>query len=111
MGFDQYHELPQELAQEVRTFVWTIKSFIEETKSIDWFEQHWANLTYSSSTYPGVASIALPIAMLSAVSFSESLCTQRRRDPRFINLISWGGSNDSFAPGFSDPAKAKLFTT
>ena len=39
MGFDQYHEPPAELSQEVRTFARIIKSMIEEAEAIDWYEQ------------------------------------------------------------------------
>jgi hypothetical protein len=39
MGFDQYHEPPQELSQEVRTFARMIQSLIEEAEAIDWYEQ------------------------------------------------------------------------
>lgn len=39
MGFDQYHEPPDELSQEVRTFARMIKSLIEEAEAIDWYEQ------------------------------------------------------------------------
>ena len=39
MGFDQYHEPPQELPQLVRTFARMIKSMIEEAEAIDWYEQ------------------------------------------------------------------------
>jgi uncharacterized protein len=39
MGFDQYHEPPGELSQEVRTFARMIKSLIEEAEAIDWYEQ------------------------------------------------------------------------
>jgi uncharacterized protein len=39
MGFDQYHEPPQELPQRVRTFARMIKSLIEEAEAIDWYEQ------------------------------------------------------------------------
>lgn len=39
MGFDQYHEPPKELTQEVRTFARMIKSLIEEAEAIDWYEQ------------------------------------------------------------------------
>lgn len=39
MGFDQYHEPPQELSQEVRTFARMIKGVIEEAEAIDWYEQ------------------------------------------------------------------------
>lgn len=39
MGFDQYHEPPEELSQKVRTFARMIKSMIEEAEAIDWYEQ------------------------------------------------------------------------
>lgn len=42
MGFDQYHEPPEELPQEVRTFARMIKSLIEEAEAIDWYEQRLA---------------------------------------------------------------------
>ena len=39
MGFDQYHEPPSELPEEVRTFARMITSLIEEAEAIDWYEQ------------------------------------------------------------------------
>jgi hypothetical protein len=42
MGFDQYHEPPEELPQQVRTFARMIKSLIEEAEAIDWYEQRLA---------------------------------------------------------------------
>ena len=39
MGFDQYHEPPQELSQEVRTFARMIASLIEEAEAINRYEQ------------------------------------------------------------------------
>jgi hypothetical protein len=39
MGFDQYHEPPNELPEEVRTFARMITSLIEEAEAIDWYEQ------------------------------------------------------------------------
>jgi uncharacterized protein len=42
MGFDQYHEPPEELPQAVRTFARMIKSLIEEAEAIDWYEQRLA---------------------------------------------------------------------
>ena len=42
MGFDQYHEPPQELPQRVRTFARMIQSLIEEAEAIDWYEQRLA---------------------------------------------------------------------
>ncbi|MGJ7033447.1 ferritin family protein [Niabella hirudinis] len=39
MGFDQYHEPPEELSQPVRTFARMIQSLIEEAEAIGWYEQ------------------------------------------------------------------------
>ncbi len=39
MGFDQYHEPPEELSQEIRTFARMMLSLIEEAQAIDWYEQ------------------------------------------------------------------------
>ncbi len=39
MGFDQYHEPPEELSAETRTFARTITSLIEEAEAIGWYEQ------------------------------------------------------------------------
>jgi hypothetical protein len=39
MGFDQYHEPPSELTEEVRTFARMITSVIEEAEAISWYEQ------------------------------------------------------------------------
>jgi hypothetical protein len=42
MPFDQYHEPPNELPQETRTFARMIASVIEEADAIDWYEQRLA---------------------------------------------------------------------
>src|SRR4051794_15682381 len=39
MGFDQYHEPPEELSSEVRTFARMITSLTEEAEAIGWYEQ------------------------------------------------------------------------
>lgn len=39
MGFDQYHEPPEELSQEVRTFARMLTSLTEEAEAIGWYEQ------------------------------------------------------------------------
>jgi hypothetical protein len=39
MGFDQYHEPPEELSQDTRTFARMIQSLIEEAEAIGWYEQ------------------------------------------------------------------------
>lgn len=42
MGFDQYHEPPEELPQETRTLARMLISLIEEAEAIDWYEQRLA---------------------------------------------------------------------
>jgi hypothetical protein len=39
MAENQYHEPPNELAQETRTFARMIQSLIEEAEAIGWYEQ------------------------------------------------------------------------
>jgi hypothetical protein len=39
MGFDQYHEPPEELSDETRTFARMIVALIEEAEAINWNEQ------------------------------------------------------------------------
>lgn len=39
MGFHQYHEPPEELSQETRTFARMITSLTEEAEAIGWYEQ------------------------------------------------------------------------
>ena len=39
MAFDQYHEPPGELTQEIRTFARISVSLVEEAQAIDWYEQ------------------------------------------------------------------------
>ena len=42
MPFDQYHEPPQELSEEARTFARICASLIEEAEAIGWYEQRLA---------------------------------------------------------------------
>jgi hypothetical protein len=42
MGFEQYHEPPEELSAEVRTFARMCASLIEEAEAIGWYEQRLA---------------------------------------------------------------------
>ncbi len=39
MTTDQYHEPPEELSEETRTFARMITSLIEEADAINWYEQ------------------------------------------------------------------------
>ena len=42
MGFDQYHEPPEELPQEIRSYARMVMSLIEEAEAIDWYQQRMA---------------------------------------------------------------------
>lgn len=42
MGFDQYHEPPQELSEDTRTYMRVIQSLIEKAEAIDWYTQRLA---------------------------------------------------------------------
>jgi hypothetical protein len=42
MGFDQYHEPPEELSQETRTLARMFASLTEEAEAINWYEQRLA---------------------------------------------------------------------
>jgi uncharacterized protein len=42
MGFDQYHEPPEELPQATRTFARLCASLTEEAEAIGWYEQRLA---------------------------------------------------------------------
>jgi uncharacterized protein len=39
MGFDQYHEPPEELSASTRTFARMMMGVIEEAEAINWYEQ------------------------------------------------------------------------
>lgn len=39
MGFHQYHEPPEELSAQTRTFARMITSLTEEAEAIGWYEQ------------------------------------------------------------------------
>ena len=39
MSFDQYHEPPEELSAEIRTFARMMRGLTEEAEAIDWYEQ------------------------------------------------------------------------
>jgi uncharacterized protein len=37
MGFDQYHEPPDEFSEETRTYVRVTQPLIEEAEAINWY--------------------------------------------------------------------------
>lgn len=42
MGFDQYHEPPEELSEKTRTLVRMFASLTEEVEAINWYQQRLA---------------------------------------------------------------------
>jgi len=42
MGFDQYHDPPEELSAETRSYVRVLQSLIEEAEAINWYTQRLA---------------------------------------------------------------------
>jgi hypothetical protein len=42
MGFDQYHEPPEDLSEETRTYARVLQSLIEEAEAISWYTQRLA---------------------------------------------------------------------
>ena len=42
MGFDQYHEPPEELSEATRTYIPVIQSLVEEAEANDWYAQRLA---------------------------------------------------------------------
>ena len=53
MGFDQYHEPPDELPEHTRTFARLCASLTEEAEAIGWYEQRLAAGTYGLSLESG----------------------------------------------------------
>lgn len=49
MGFDQYHEPPEELSAQTRTFARLCASLTEEAEAIGWYEQRLAVETDSEA--------------------------------------------------------------
>jgi hypothetical protein len=50
MGFDQYHEPPEEMSAEARTFARMIASLTEEAEAIGWYAQRIALETDPEAT-------------------------------------------------------------
>ena len=59
MGFDQYHEPPEELPAETRTFARLCASLEEESQAIGWYQQRLA-------VEPDAEGSRLPSAVTSA---------------------------------------------
>jgi len=58
MGFDQYHEPPEELSAETRTFARMCANLTEEAEAIGWYEQRISLETDAASRAIMVTSLA-----------------------------------------------------
>ena len=81
MPFDQYHEPPEELSQEVRTFARICTSLIEETEAIGWYEQR-----LSLETDPDARAIMAQAQKEEFLHFAMGLefLTRRKQDWRTV---------------------------
>src|SRR3954453_13743811 len=81
MPFNQYHEPPEELSQEVRTFARICTSLIEETEAIGWYEQR-----LSLETDPDARAIMAQAQKEEFLHFAMGLefLTRRKQDWRTV---------------------------
>src|SRR5437764_3680442 len=76
MGFDQYHEPPQELPSATRTFARLCASLTEEAEAIGWYEQRLA-----VETEPAARAVMLDAQGEEFKHFSMDLELLLRRTP------------------------------
>jgi uncharacterized protein len=78
MGFDQYHEPPQELPSATRTFARLCASLTEEAEAIGWYEQRLA-----VETEPQARAVMLDAQGEEFKHFSMDLELLLRRTPNW----------------------------
>jgi hypothetical protein len=81
MGFDQYHEPPDELPAATRTFARLCASLTEEAEAIGWYEQRLA-----IETDPQAVAIMLDAQGEEFKHFSMDLEFLLRRTPRWREI-------------------------
>ena len=81
MGFDQYHEPPDELPAATRTFARLCASLTEEAEAIGWYEQRLA-----VEADPEAAAIMLDAQGEEFKHFSMDLEFLLRRTPRWREI-------------------------
>jgi hypothetical protein len=81
MGFDQYHEPPEELPAETRTFARLCASLTEEAEAIGWYEQRIA-----VETDPAAVAIMRDAVGEEYKHFSMDLEFLLRRTPRWREI-------------------------
>jgi uncharacterized protein len=82
MAFEQYHEPPNELSKETRTFARMITSLIEEAEAIDWYEQR-----ISLETDPEAKEIMQNAQKEEFIHFSMDLEFLLRRKPIWRKIM------------------------
>ena len=81
MGFDQYHEPPQELSPATRTFARLCASLTEEAEAIGWYEQR-----ISVETDPEAIAVMRDAVGEEFKHFSMDLEFLLRRTPRWREI-------------------------
>jgi hypothetical protein len=81
VGFDQYHEPPEELPAQTRTFARLCASLTEEAEAIGWYEQRLA-----VETDPEAAAIMRDAQSEEFKHFSQDLEALLRRTPLWRTL-------------------------
>ena len=81
MGFDQYHEPPEELSPDVRTFARMCASLTEEAEAIGWYEQR-----ISVESDPGAVAIMRDAQGEEFKHFAMDLEFLLRRTPRWRQI-------------------------
>jgi hypothetical protein len=122
MGFDQYHEPPEELPAETRTFARLCASLTEEAEAIGWYEQRIA-----VETDPEAAAVMRDAVGEEYKHFSMDLEFLLRRTPTWRQIAQGvlfqsgdivehgeqaeaeaGDDDDSAAGGVSDDGSGSL---
>jgi uncharacterized protein len=81
MGFDQYHEPPEELPEQTRTFARLCASLTEEAEAIGWYEQRLA-----VETDPEARSVMADAVGEEYKHFSMDLEFLLRRTPKWREI-------------------------
>ena len=112
MGFDQYHEPPEELPPATRTFARLCASLTEEAEAIGWYEQRIA-----VEADPQALSVMRDAQGEEFKHFSMDLEFLLRRSPRWRaiaqgilfqsgDIVERGEASEARATGASGPERA-----
>jgi hypothetical protein len=115
MGFDQYHEPPDELPAETRTFARLCASLTEEAEAIGWYEQRIA-----VERDPQAVAIMEDARGEEFKHFSMDLEFLLRRSPQWLeiaqgilfqtgDIVEHGEEAEAEAGEETDPARAAFY--